>query len=566
MPIKTINEPHAAKHYGAINIKVIPITPNSLVKQRRTLLHYFAVVVVIAIYGGQVCPFIESLPPAQLLSTIIVIMLGQYAIRYWMHRTYIENIPPQLQASRIFWLELALFICSALILLLFNTLFYDFPVESGIKMLLGYAGLGFFIAIDLTLQHERNVVDRIKMDHQAIDVDRHYFPLTTKLTVIASLCVVFIMAVVFLVVNKDLEWLSQIGSNLTLGDARQAILLELGFIVSVFLSHLLLVIHSYGLNLKLFFQYENRALINATQGNLSGLVPVSSHDEFGVMAKHTNMMIAGLRDLTNELQTNNLQLEEKVKSRTTDLEKANEDLVRLSEAKSEFVSIVSHDLRTPLTSMKLFCEIMLDSLDDDDKDAREEYLSIMNSEIDRLGRLVSNILDFQKISEGKMQWNDAYVDIVEMLRDCARPFKISFETKGIDFEFECNEEEIRTIIDVDRLAQVMYNLLSNSLKFTEQGHVKVILNKLDTVDGERVKLMVSDTGPGMPEDQLKKIFQPYEQIEGSANMGKGTGLGLYITNCVVDRYHGRAWAESVLGEGSTFHIELPISQHVNDVT
>lgn len=255
-------------------------------------------------------------------------------------------------------------------------------------------------------------------------------------------------------------------------------------------------------------------------------------------------------------------LEVKVKDRTVELEEANQGLKRLSEAKSEFVSIVSHDLRTPLTSIKLFSDIMLDDLDNIDRESQEEYLSIISSETDRLSRLISNVLDYQKISAGKMQWNDQYVDIVEIIRDCVKPFKISVESKGLEFICECDEAEFMTVIDGDRLAQVVYNLLSNSLKFTEDGFIKVSLKRLKTVDGECFRLSVSDSGPGMADDQLEKIFKPYEQIQGSANMGKGTGLGLYITSCVVDRYHGRAWAESVLGEGATFNIEMPV-RHQN---
>lgn len=267
-----------------------------------------------------------------------------------------------------------------------------------------------------------------------------------------------------------------------------------------------------------------------------------------------------LNEKNAELEGFNHDLEAKIAQSAAELQKINADLITLNEAKSEFVSIVAHDLRTPLTGIKLFSDIMLDDFDNTDKKTQLEYLTIISAETDRLSRLISNILDYQKISAGKMQWNDDYVDVVEALRACARPFNISFESKGIDFEFVCNETEIKTVIDVDRLAQVAYNLLSNALKFTEEGKVDIELSKLKSPDGEKLSMVVSDTGPGMPESQLKKIFEPYEQIEGVPNMGKGTGLGLYITRCVVDRYEGRVWAESIEGQGSSFHIELPLCQ------
>ena len=305
------------------------------------------------------------------------------------------------------------------------------------------------------------------------------------------------------------------------------------------------------------------------------------HDELKVSCYDRNTPVEILGSLSNvtalkkaeqKLQAMNDELfqlasslEEKVALRTADLEKANEDLQRLSEAKSEFISIVSHDLRTPLTGVKLFTDIMLDDLDNIEEETQREYLSIISSETDRLSRLITNILDFQKISAGKMQWNDDLVDIVGVVSECVRPFKVSFESKGVEFKFNCDLDKLETVIDGDRLAQVVYNLLSNALKFTEEGSVQVGLDKLETVDGERISLSVSDTGPGMPEEQLKKVFEPFEQYGGVPNLGKGTGLGLYITTCVVERYHGRAWAESVVGEGSTFHVELPVRQPESSV-
>ena len=110
------------------------------------------------------------------------------------------------------------------------------------------------------------------------------------------------MGIIFLVINKDLEWLMKPEQMMSLGDARRAILVEIGFIVIVFLGHILNIIRGYSRNLNLFFQHENNVLINATRGNLDGSVPVSTHDEFGIMAQHTNKMIDGLRQLTTELQ------------------------------------------------------------------------------------------------------------------------------------------------------------------------------------------------------------------------------------------------------------------------
>lgn len=268
----------------------------------RAVLHYMAAVAVVAFYGVHVCPFIDSLTLWQLLPALGAIVTLQYLLRRPLRARCLEPAPFVRQAVRLFWLELALFLWSAGLLGVFDALVYGFPAGSGLKMLVGFAALGFFIAIDLSLEWERGVVRQLQHGGHQAAPDGPYFPLAKRVSLAAFACAIFITGVVFLVINKDLAWLVSVGRTEPLAHARQAILTEVGFVVVVFLAYSLNVIQSFSRNLHCFFSNENRVLEQATRGNFDARVPVGTADEFGVMAAHTNVMVEGLRQMTGELQ------------------------------------------------------------------------------------------------------------------------------------------------------------------------------------------------------------------------------------------------------------------------
>lgn len=281
----------SAVYYAGIEIKGL-----------RVAAHYAAVTAVIAAYGIQVCPFIESLRLSELVPSLAGVMGLQFVLRRELLRRYVTPAPYVQQVARLFRTDSLLFAASAVLLMIYNTVVFGFPLISGMKMMIGFAALGFFVAVDLALQWERRMLTHFERSGDGIALDERYFPLTRKMSVVAFACSVFIMAVVFLVINKDLDWLVSVGEVIPLSDARQAILVEIAFVVAVFLVYLLTVIRSFSSNLTAFFRYENRVLEQATRGDFEGRVPVGSADEFGVMARHTNQMIEGLRATTDELK------------------------------------------------------------------------------------------------------------------------------------------------------------------------------------------------------------------------------------------------------------------------
>jgi HD-GYP domain-containing protein (c-di-GMP phosphodiesterase class II) len=268
----------------------------------RATIHYLSAIVILSAYGVQVCPFLESLTPFQLSAPIAVALLIQYALSRLLWAAWVERAPYRHQTRNALAVELGLFVLSGVALTAFNSVVYGFPVGSGLKVIVGLLALGFFAAVDLALEQERILIEHFARTGQQIELDKKYFPVSAKLGAFAAVSVALVVAVVFLVIAKDLEWLKNVGVSVTIEEAQQAILAEVVFVAVVVLAHVMNAIRSYARNLRCFIDNETGVLDAATQGHLDGAVPVSSNDEFGLMAKHTNEMIRSLRARTEELQ------------------------------------------------------------------------------------------------------------------------------------------------------------------------------------------------------------------------------------------------------------------------
>lgn len=266
------------------------------------VIHYLAALVFIGFYGVQVCPFIESLTSVQLATPLIIIVGIQYLLRSIIVNRIIENTPYEIRVMRKFQLEWALFLFSGILLTFSNSIFYDFPVASGLKMILGFATVGFFVSIDVALQEEHRLALFFRRQDITIVPKKSYFPLVKKFSTFAIASILFLISIFFLVISKDLKWLAEIGQQITMSQAQRSVMIEFAFIGAVMLGYMLIVILSYARNLQHFFNSENQVLEEATAGNLENFVTVSTNDEFGVMAHHTNIMIDTLLKRTHELQ------------------------------------------------------------------------------------------------------------------------------------------------------------------------------------------------------------------------------------------------------------------------
>lgn len=283
------------------------------------------------------------------------------------------------------------------------------------------------------------------------------------------------------------------------------------------------------------------------------------------------------------LEILNRHLREAVKERTSrlaekarELETANQRLQELDRLKSGFLATVSHDLRTPLTSIMGFAKLIARDFGkffapfatgNDRLTAQAvritDNLAIIESEGERLTRLVNDFLDLSKIESGRADWRDVTVDVGGAIGRVADALRAEFADKPeVELSMEVPGALPALLIDPDRLAQVLLNLLGNAIKFTDQGWVRLRAGATDGV----LRLEVSDSGQGIPRESLEKIFDKFHQAQPGDTVAegrrrKGTGLGLAICRQIVEHYHGRIWAESELGRGSTFIMELPLPPH-----
>jgi len=225
--------------------------------------------------------------------------------------------------------------------------------------------------------------------------------------------------------------------------------------------------------------------------------------------------------------------------------------------KSDFVSSVSHEFKSPLTSIKALAERLRDGKVKD-SDRMNQYFSVITQDVDRLTRLVRNILDFSKIEEGKKEYEFVETDVVQLVTQQIEFFKRSESAKGLEIRIRISEDIPHLDVDKEAFSQALNNLLDNAVKFSsDRKEIEVNLKKDDT----SVFIEVRDWGIGIPPPDLDKIFDKFYQGRNTLQQSvKGTGLGLTLVKHTVEAHGGRIAVVSHVGEGSIFSIILPIQR------
>ncbi len=227
---------------------------------------------------------------------------------------------------------------------------------------------------------------------------------------------------------------------------------------------------------------------------------------------------------------------------------------KVDRIKNDFISIVSHELRTPLTTMKEFTSILLDEIPGKINSKQKEYLGIVKSNMDRLGRIINEILDISKMESGKTQIEREFIDMVEIARMGVKTFNPLASDKGLVLKISVPNKHLITYGDKDRLAEVFSNLVHNAIKFTSKGNVTVSLKETDS----EIISQVEDTGIGIVPENMSKLFMKFQQFERDSNMQEpGTGLGLAISKHLVELHKGEIWAESEYEKGTKFIFTIP---------
>jgi len=234
---------------------------------------------------------------------------------------------------------------------------------------------------------------------------------------------------------------------------------------------------------------------------------------------------------------------------------------RLEEMRKEFVANVSHELRTPLTSIKSYTETLLDGEYKNDEIA-EKFLSVINSEADRMTRLVKDLLQLSSLDNNKMHWNKKNVSLTEIVKTCVNKMSIDAKNKEQSLEFFVEEDPGGVYADRDRIEQVVINLISNAIKYT---HVKGIITVSVGVKDGMAFIKVADTGIGISQEDLKRVFERFYRVDKarSREMG-GTGLGLAIAKEIIEAHGGTISISSELGVGTVVVISLNLSCEVSD--
>jgi len=237
------------------------------------------------------------------------------------------------------------------------------------------------------------------------------------------------------------------------------------------------------------------------------------------------------------------------------LEIANKELEGLNRMKSEFVSVVSHEIRTPLTTMKEFIALLLDEIPGKINKEQQEFLSIINESINRLTRLINNMLDISRIESGMVELNRREININTLTNEVIKFLQPQADTKDILIKNSLFLDLPAIYGDWDKILQVLTNLIDNAIKFTPQSGRITIEGKMVN---NQILLSVIDTGIGINSEDFDKVFEKFQRIESPTPLqAKGTGLGLSISSSIMEMHNGKIWVESELGKGSKFTISLP---------
>ena len=236
-------------------------------------------------------------------------------------------------------------------------------------------------------------------------------------------------------------------------------------------------------------------------------------------------------------------------------QRAYEDLKHLDELKSEFLANLTHELKTPLISIKGFSDLLdkgrLGELNEDQKKAN---MAVVRN-ADRLKRLIDSLLYMSMEKEGKYQYQFEEVDVGEIIKDAMDKIKVHNEGKDVDIGIDIQNKSYLICGDRDRLTNVFLNILDNASKFTKgSGKIKITLKE----EEEYIHIKIKDNGIGIPKEKLPRIFDMFYQIDGSTTrIYNGVGMGLYICKKVIDIHNGTIWARSMEGLGTTVHVKLP---------
>jgi two-component system sensor histidine kinase BarA len=296
-----------------------------------------------------------------------------------------------------------------------------------------------------------------------------------------------------------------------------------------------------------------RALANnVAEGNLDVRSAIETHDEFERLASAFNHMLDSLEQSQEKLRQANRQLDAKI----AQLSDRNIELFKANKLKSEFLANISHEFRTPLNTILGFAEILREKTTLE-RDKTRRYAQNIIASGRSLLNMINDLLEMAKAETGKIQLHLEKTNIPELARGLVAFFSPLTEQKKIKVKLQIDKNIPIIQTDPGKVQQILYNLLTNAIKFTpDKGKIEI---RATMPDEKTVRIAVCDTGPGIPEAEQEKIFEKFRQLDGSiTRKSAGTGLGLAISKELAELLCGSIGVESQPGQGATFWLEIPV--------
>jgi len=351
-------------------------------------------------------------------------------------------------------------------------------------------------------------------------------------------------------VQRERNKMDQLRASVAAANRSTLILMAISAVALMLVALLLGFVISWSFILPV--QKAHGFVSEVAKGNFEATINVPNRDEFGALAAHMNHM-------SHELH----RLYEVQHQASQELQRLNERLQQASKAKSNFLANMSHELRTPMNAILGFVEMMLDEIYGEVPPELREPLTDVQTNGKHLLRLINDVLDLSKIEAGRMELvlaEYSVQDVVETIRTSLQSLALE---KGLQFVATAEDDIPLAFGDGKRITQCLMNLVGNALKFSKRGRVALAVEQ----QGKDLLYQVSDTGIGIPKEELENIFGEFQQVDTAITREfSGTGLGLNITKKFVEMHGGRIWVESELGAGSTFSFTVPLRVETSEAT
>ncbi len=293
---------------------------------------------------------------------------------------------------------------------------------------------------------------------------------------------------------------------------------------------------------------------NVAEGNLDIRSSINTRDEYERLAEAFNHMLDSLQDTQHKLRDANKQLDQKI----AQLSERNIELFKANKVKGEFLANMSHEFRTPLNAILGFAEILREKTTRTDVTKNRRYAENIITAGKSLLNMINDLLDLAKTEAGKMRLHIDKVSVAALLNELVASFSVMTKNKKIKVKLTVDSGLPELNTDTGKLRQILYNFVSNAVKFTpDRGRVEIHASMLDE---KMLRIAVTDTGPGIAEKDQQTIFEKFRQADGSLTRGTtGTGLGLALSKELAVLLAGSVGMKSEVDKGSTFWLDIPVS-------